>query len=189
MLTIQTIIGNIKKGQSAIKLKAVLSNLEKAYQQTKPNIKIVGCKKDDSKITVYLTTPSTSTPGVVYDTVLELHTVKKLDVNTPFKAYSNSPSFLYNFSYVFHHQGSLLFSDLVPADFKRLSPRTRNPYMFVGFSKDIFSAVRYVSDYGLQKIVSEYDGVIPDIKSFQQKMIEIKNTRDAQVVQSSNRTE
>ena len=178
MLNLGVIIANIKKGQSALKVRSVLTKLEQNYRRIQGNIQVVGCKKDGSKITIYTTIPSDSTPGVTYDTVLEFHTTGKLNVSTPFKVYSNSPSFAYNFAYVFNTNGSLLWPEKYPAEFKKLTPRTRNPYMFVGFDKNIFAAVRFISDYGLPRIVEELDGTIPNVKTFEEKLRQIKDVRD-----------
>jgi len=177
MLNLGIIIANIKKGQSALKVKSVLVKLEQNYQRVKGNIKITGCKKEPNKITVYTTIPSDSTAGVLYDTVLEFHTTGHLSVSTPFKAYSNSPSFAYNFSYVFNTNGSLLWPEKYPAEFKKMTPKTRNPYMFAGFDKHIFAAVRFIGDYGLNNIISELDGTIPPVKSFDDKVRELRTVR------------
>ena len=178
MLTISAIVANIKKGQQALKVREILAKLERSYQQLKSNIAVTGCKKEATKVTVYLTAPSSSTPGVIYDIVLELHTAKKLSVNTQFKVYTNSPAFAYSFCYVFNQQGSLLFPEKYPRQFKELSPRTRNPFLFVGFDKLVFSAIRFVSEYGLSRIVGEYNGIEPPVKSFEEKIREIKDVQD-----------
>ena len=181
MLNIGTIIANIKKGQSALKVKAILNKLEQNYQRIKSSLVITGCKKEASQTTVYLTIPSESTPGVTYDIVLELHSIDRLNVDTKFKVYTNSPSFAYNFAYVFNTNGSLLWPEKYPPEFKKLAPATRNPFMFVGFDRHVFAAIRFVSEYGLGRVIGEFDGAIPGVKTFQEKIKQIKDIREDMV--------
>ena len=178
MLTLNTIISNIKKGQSALHVREILTKLEQTYQKLKSSIVVTGCKAESSKTIVFLTIPSETTAGVLYDIVLELHTTNKLALDTKFKVYSNSPAFAYNFSHVFYKNGSLLMPEKYPSEFREIPPNTRNPYFFIGFDKHVFSAIRYISEYGLSKIIEKFNGTIPSVKSFSDKLKEIKGARE-----------
>ena len=178
MLTLNHIITNLKSGQSALQVREILTKLEQNYQQIKSSISIVGCKVQNNKTTVYLTIPSETTADIVYDTVLELYTTNKLALDTKFKVYSNNPAFAYNFSHVFYKNGSLLMPEKYPSEFREMVPSTRNPFLFVGFSKNVFSAIRYISEYGLSKIIEKFNGTIPSVKSFSDKLKEIKEARE-----------
>jgi len=174
MITLKDIIGNIKKGQSALNVRVILNNLEKTYQQLIRDIKITGCTTTgtDSAI-VYMTMPSATVNGISYDVVIWVDTQTKMKLTTPLKVYTNSPSFAYNFTYVFYRKGSLLFPEKYTDAFKSTPPKMRNPFMSVGFDRHVFAGIRYISDYKLPRIISKYDNVTPRVKSFQQKMNEI----------------
>lgn len=178
MLTIKAIIGNLKKGQSALKVRGILADLEQSYQSVKERIKVTGCKAEKIKCTVYLTYPSQSNVKINYDVVFEFHTEDKLTLDTPFKVYSNSPSFGYTFAYVFFRLGSLLWPEKYPPEFRKIPPNTRNPFYFIGFDKGIFSTIRYVSDYSLERIVSELNGTVPSVKTFSEKQQEVNGSRE-----------
>ena len=178
MLTINLILGNIKKGQSALQVRSLINKLEQSYQKLKLGIKITGCKAETTKCLVYLTMPSESVPTVSYDIVFELHTVSRLLLDTKFKVYTNSASFAYNFAYVFHRLGSLLWPEKFPKEFRELAPKTRNPFYFIGFDKHIYSAIKYISEYGLVNLINEYDGTIPPVKTFEEKQTQLGVTRE-----------
>jgi hypothetical protein len=178
MLTLRTIIGNIKKGQSALKVRDILHNLEISYQKIKVDIKVVGCKKEETKCTVFLTCPSETNNKVRYDIVYELHDVDRLTLDTKFKVYSNSPAFGYNFSYVFNKLGSLLWPEKYPKEFREMSPKIRNPFYFVGFDKHVYSTVKYIADYTLSRIIEELDGTVPPVKIFNDKQQEIRDINE-----------
>lgn len=173
MLTLRTIMANIKKGQSALKVREVVAKLEVTYEKIKSGIQVTGCKKEPTKCTVYLTCPSETNPRVKYDIVYELHTSGALTLDTKFKVYSNAPAFAFNFSYVFNRLGSLLWPQKYPEAFTRLAPKIRNPFYFVGFDKHVFSTIKYVADYPLGRIFRELDGTVPPVKTYDEKQQEI----------------
>jgi hypothetical protein len=178
MLTIRSIFSNLKKGQSALKVKDLFTKLDQTFESIKDRIKIVGCKKEPSKIIIYLTCPSEKEPRIVYNIVFELYTTEKLNLDTQFKVFSNSPNFGYNYAYLFNKLGSLLWPEKYPQDFIRIAPKTRNPFFFVSFDKHIYSCIKYISQYTLTAIIGEYDGMIPVIKSFQEKVREIDDVQE-----------
>ena len=178
MLSINDIISNIKKGQSAIATREILSKLEQTYSSIKATIQIVGYKTEASKNTIFLNIPSATTRSVLYDVVIELHTPSKIDLNTKFKVYCNTPAFGYNFAYVFYSYGSLLYPEKYPQEMKQIPPVTRNPFFTVGFDKHMYSSIRLISEIGLTSIRQQYPNAVPPVKSFDDKMQEIKNTRE-----------
>lgn len=178
MLSLRTIVGNISKGQSAISTRIILNNLEEFYQSIRQVIEIKGCQKTDNNTTVYMLMPSMKTAGIMYDIVLLAEAVTgKINLDTKFKVYSNSPGFGYNFTYVFHHAGSLLFPNKYPGPFVQTAPKMRNPFLSFGFDKHVFSAFRFLSNHNLDAIIENFDGRVPAIKSFEQKQSEITTTR------------
>lgn len=179
MFSLRSILANVKKGQSALTVRHILNALEQSYLKMQGDIAISGCQKhSEDATTVYLTMPSESTKGVFYDIVMWLRSTKKITLDTSFKAYSNSPAFAYNFAYVFNKAGSLLFPEKYSTQFKNMPPKIRNPYMSAGFDRHIFSAIRYISDYKLPRVIGQYDGTTPSIKSFDQKIREVRDIKD-----------
>lgn len=179
MLSLKDIVANISKGQSALAVRLILKSLEEFYVSIKNVIEIKGCKKEDDATTVYLYMPSKTTPGVAYDVVLKLYTQEpKVTLDTKFQIYSNSPGFGYNFVYVFYRSGSLLFPAKYPGSFIQTPPKMRNPYLSFGFDKHAFAAFRFIGQFSLENIISEYDGKIPQIKTFNEKVAEIKDIND-----------
>jgi len=178
MLTLRTIIGNIKKGQSALKVREILNKLEQSYQNIKDRIEITGCKTEKTKCTVYLSCPSETNDRVKYDIVYEFQTVGRLTLDTKFKVFSNSPAFAFNFAYIFYRLGSLLWPEKYPSEFRELAPKVRNPFYFVGFDKHVYSTIKYVADYSLGRIITDFDGTIPPVKSFQEKQQEIQDINE-----------
>lgn len=177
MLTVNSIIANIKKGQSALKVREILTKLEQSYNEIKPTLIVAGCVSKPTTTTVFLKMPSKSTANVLYDIVLELHSTDKIDLNTKFKVFSNSPSFVYNFGYVFHSQGSLLYPEKYPVEVKTQPPVTRNPFFTVGFDKHIYAAIKLISQTTLAGIKNQYESAAPAIKSFADKMQEVDSIR------------
>jgi hypothetical protein len=178
MLTLRDIISNIKKGQTAVSVRFILDGLESYYVNHQDSIALAGCKSSATYTTIFLTIPSESTKNVNYDIVLQVMTKDKMTLDTKFKVYSNSPSFAYNFSYVFNRNGSLLYPEKYPKEFREIPPKTRNPFMTAGFDKHVFSGIRYISDYKIKRIIGEMDNRIPPIKSFQEKVREIENIQE-----------
>ena len=179
MFTIKDIVGNISKGQSALGTRLILKSLEEFYLSIKNLIEIKGCKKEDNNVTVYFNMPSKTTPGIAYDIVLKVFDVSdKVTLDTKFQIYSNSPGFGYNFVYVMYRNGSLLFPAKYPGPFIQTPPKMRNPNLFATFDKHCFAAFRFISQYELSNIVEAYDGKIPTIKTFNDKVAEIANIND-----------
>ncbi len=174
MITLRTIISNIRKGQSAVAVRYVLKGLEEAYNELKKSIKIISLESSEGNTTIYLIVPSTKIPNLFYDVVLWLDTDSKMTLDTQFKIYSNSPSFAYNFSYVFNKADSLLMKDKYPSSFLTSPPKTRNPFETAGFDRQIFAVIRYMSDFKVSRAIKEYENKpIPRVKTFKEKSREI----------------
>ena len=177
MLTVNVIIANIKKGQAAIQIRDLIKKLDTYYISIKDKIVITGCKLQKPATTVYLQLPSESTKDIMYDTVFEFNTIEKLTLDTKFKVFCNAPSFAYSFAYVFNLYGSLLFPEKYPIGFRKIAPKIKNPFLFSGFDKFVYSGIKYISEYGLVKIINERAGKIPVIKTFVEKQNEIGSVR------------
>ncbi len=178
MLTLRSIIGNIKKGQSALSVRHILEKLELTYQRIRDTIEITSATEQGKKVTIYLQCPSETEKRVNYDIVFELQTGRILNLDTKFKAYSNSPSFGYNFAYIFKLHGSLLWPEKYPSIILRESPKVRNPFNFVGFDKHIYSCIKYIADYNVSNAISRHSTTMVSVKTFEQKQREIKDLHE-----------
>jgi hypothetical protein len=160
----------MSKGQSAISVRHIINAYESIYQKIQNNITILGAKKSNSKSIVVLSIPSENNTNKFYIVALEIDSIDRLSLDTKMRVYSNSPSFLFNFSYVFHQKGALLYPNKYPSVFLTTAPKMRNPYETLGFEKNIFSAIRYISDYKLSRILAEFNGKsFPDIPKIAMK--------------------
>jgi len=96
--------------------------------------------------------PSHSTHGLMYDVIVEFP-YSKGDLNKgnslyefPFKVYSNCPSFVYTYAYVFYQKDLICNWLLDRYDKKTLTtpPKTRNEFGIVFYERSIFFALYYI---------------------------------------------
>lgn len=96
--------------------------------------------------------PSHSTKGIMYDVIVEFpYTQADLNIGNslyefPFKVYSNCPSFVYSYAYVFYQKGLICDWLLSRYDRKTLTtpPKTRNEFGIIFYEKSIFFALYYI---------------------------------------------
>jgi hypothetical protein len=173
MITLRQVVSNIGKGQSGMGVKHILNELTTNYNKIKGNIKIINSGILDDGTGIHVKVPS-STANVYYDVILWLDSYEKVTLDTQFKCYSNSPSFGYNFAYLFNTDGSLLFPEKYPHSFLTMPPKMRNPYGFYGFDKGVFAAVKYVGSRNLTKLNKEYENVdTQPVATFDEKKAEL----------------
>jgi hypothetical protein len=169
MITLRDIIGNIKKGQAALNVRAILNDLDRSYQIFRPKMIIIGADKHGSNAsTIFVTIPSQSSTTKKYTIAIWAETQTKMSLDTSLKVYSNSPSFLFNFSYVFHKKGSLLFPEKVPEEFRTMPPKVRNPFGTTGFDKFVYSSIRFIADNKIPIILTHFESksapVVPQVR-------------------------
>jgi hypothetical protein len=161
MITLRQITVNMSKGQSAISVRHIVNAYENIYQSMKPQITILSSQKQGDQTLVYVSIPSQSEASKKYLIVIKIDSLDRMTMDTKLKVYSNSPVFLYNFTYVFYKSDALLFPNKYPSEFKTIAPGMRNPYATVGFDKQIFAAIRYIADNKLKNISSAYGSTMP----------------------------
>lgn len=96
--------------------------------------------------------PSHSTKGIKYDIIVEFpYTSEDLSkgnnlMEFPFKVYSNCPSFVYTYAYVFHKHGLICNWLLNRFDKKTLTtpPSQRNSFGVIFYERSIFFALYYI---------------------------------------------
>jgi hypothetical protein len=163
----------LAKGSSAISLKLIIDNLTYRYvKNIKEQIKVKFFKEGDMYF-VYAKIPSESNDKypdaapVFYDVIFQFippnkaslaaDSIREYDV----KAFSNIPSFLYTFNYVFYHRKALIE---LPGGY--YSPRAlnekariRNPLNLLGIDKSLWFTTYYLDDHRFFKRTT-FDGII-----------------------------
>jgi len=174
MITIRDIIQNIAKGQSSIAVRYVLDELDKNFMAIKTRITIMFSKPLDTGTLIYLKIPS-SDKATYYDVVLWINSQTRLTLDSEIKCYSNSPSFAYNFAYIFNVKGSLLFPEKYPREFALMPPKVRNPFGLFGFDKHIYAAIKFVGKQYLITLNQNFEGKLePEVLSLEEKQAELK---------------
>ena len=177
MITLRQIVQNIGKGQSGVAVRYVLSELSKNYNKVKGRIQIVNSGELNGGTGIHLRIPSSDKP-ITYDVTFWLNTLTRVTLDTEFKCFSNSPSFAYNFVYIFNTQDSLLFPEKYPQEFLTMPPKMRNPYGFYGFDKHVFAAVKHIGFRDLSVLNQQYQDVSEQpIPTFSEKQLELSRVQ------------
>lgn len=174
MLTLKTIIDNISKGQSAISTRLILQALEQNYQHIRGGIILNGVMVRNDKPTIFTLIPS-SKNGIYYDVAVQFEDNKKITLNSPFQLYSNSPGFVYNFAYVFHKHGSLLFPQHYPPEVLTMNPKVRNPFESIGFDKHCYAILRYVTETKIESFLAQAKDHMPQVKTVKEKFKQLSD--------------
>ena len=174
MITIRELVQNIKKGQASVPVRHVLSELDKQYIKIQPTLEIVSARIKGNGTEVHLKIPSSNKEKLFYDVVVFVDSTKEITSDTRIKCFSNSPSFAYNFTYVFSKLDSLLYPDKYPREFVTIPPKVRNPFGLYGFDKHVYYSIRKIIDYSLVHILSEFSK-LPEqpIATFEEKKNEL----------------
>lgn len=170
MITIRDMISNISKGQSSISIKYILAALNQYYDENKQNIEIIHCGTDHDSTRIHCTLPSSSRP-IKYDVVFDFHTLgSKIDMSTQFQVFSNSPDFGFTFAYVYNQQNALLYPEKYPREMIINAPDIRNPYKTKGFSKIVYSAMKYCASKDLNELRTKFlNTTQPEVSTFMDK--------------------
>ena len=174
MLTCKTMLQNISKGQSSIPLRYILVGLESDYNQLKNKIHLVCVTQDIQSVTIFYKAPSSTFETLKYDVVLQFfgHNIIKIDTNTQFKVYCNSPSFYFRYANTFKKHGSLLYIDKYPAMVDD-EAKVRNPSKVSGFDKYVYSCLRLsMLDTVSDLKAKAYQDTEPSVDTFNKKRFE-----------------
>lgn len=140
------------KGVTAFQLNSIRADLTSRYKKLNLNSKISlvhVCKLDD-RYFIHFLIPNESEDdrNNDYDVVLEFIPSNKAIASEPtirnynIKFFSNCPSFVYTFAYIYNDNGLLIeeFKDKFEDQVLSMKPVSRNPYKIVNFEKTIFFA-------------------------------------------------
>ena len=188
MLTCKTMLQNISKGQSGIPLRYLLAGLEGDYNELKHTIRLMYVKKEQEKVMMYYKAPSSTFQTLLYDVVFEFHghDLIKIDTNTQFKVYCNSPSFYFRFANTFKSYGSLLYIEKYPA-LVNDEAKVRNPVNVSGFDKYVYSCLRLSMIDTVDNLIQKmYRNTAPEVDSFNKKRFEYVKMQKLKKISEDN---
>lgn len=156
-MTIEQYLTNPTGKGAAISLKPVRDQLDTEYQQLREKIQYRIYSKGNL-LWFYVLIPSHSADGVNYEVLIEVdiktmnpdpNSREKIDL-LPFKCYSNTPSFVYTYAYVFHRQKLLIpFTEKYYApQVLTQKPVVKNPYLMIGYERSIYMALKKITEQG-----------------------------------------
>lgn len=155
LLTLKEFLDNpMGRGSTAIPNKELIkSDLVRRYEKLKKDIK-VKVYKDKKEFYFHVTIPSESKRNNTYDVVIQfIPDVDTINIGKSIEKYnvkffSNCPSFVYTFAYVFNSYGYFIETLADKYDDKVLDdmPVIRNPNEIVSFEKSIYFAGLYIRD-------------------------------------------
>lgn len=174
MLNCKSMLKNISKGQSSIPLKYLIAGLENDFASLRHSIRLMYIDSKDSTCTFFYKAPSSTIPRLMYDVVIEFHGSKLERVNsdTEFKVYCNSPSFYFRYANTFKSYNSLLYPGKYPT-LVNDEAKVRNPSQVTGFDKYVYSCLRLSMMDSIEELKkTQYMNTVPSVDSFNQKRFE-----------------
>jgi len=177
MLTVHQILSNLTKGQSGIRARAIINDLEQFYILVRPNLKLTFAKEEVGGTIIYTQVPSEKN-NLTYDVVLWVNTLVKITMETNIRVYSNSPFFAFNLAYVYYKQSSLLFPQYYPSGFRTVPPKVRNPLEATGFDKHVYASLKYVAKMDMRGLIDLHKNKqSPSVRTFEQKQQQIETLK------------
>lgn len=107
----------------------------------------------DGKVLYWVKVPSESYKlnRVSYDCLIEISndTSRRFSLR-PAKFFSNAPSFIFTYAYVFNKKGLMIdfIKGRLPQECLNVAPKVRNPIESLGYDKILYQALRYLLDGG-----------------------------------------
>jgi len=146
------------KGSAVIPSKEIKSNLDAQFAKLQDSMKMNVYTKDN--LLIYkIDIPSRSIDGVFYNVIIE-YNLKDIPGNItninelPFTCFSNCPSFIFTYAYVYNKNKLLCpwlkdkYSTKVLSD----TPSARNQYKIISFERSMYLALKYISLLGRNKL-------------------------------------
>jgi hypothetical protein len=158
------------KGFSALQIKLVMNDLVYRYTQNIKNKIKVRAFKENNDYFIYTQVPSESndeypdSAPIHYDVIIQLippnkaslawDSIREYDV----KVFSNIPSFVFTFNYVYHRQRALIDMPRGYYTQKALmeKARVRNPLNLLGIDKSLWFTIYYCDDRRLFRRLQLY---------------------------------
>ena len=108
-------------------------------------------------VEIYIKIPSEPFPFLLtYDVVLRFYAgiTNRITPETPIQVFSNSPSFMFTFAYVFARNDAIIdeMSHLLGARALNEAPSKTNPKQLIGFEKSLYFALMHLNNTGLKDL-------------------------------------
>lgn len=146
------------KGSAVIPSSDIKANLNNQFEKLRDLMKMEIYIKD--KLLIYkIDIPSRSIEGVFYNVIIE-YNLKDIPGNItnineiPFICFSNCPSFIFTYAYVFNKNKLLCtwLKDKYTNEVLTKIPDTRNHYKIISFERSMYLALKYISLLGRNKL-------------------------------------
>lgn len=143
------------KGVSTLMPEAAIAKLNEQFEEVRSKMVLkIYQGRQEKLLWFYVTIPDRSVDGLTYQVLIEVDMTtvpeRALTVGeAEFKCFSNSPSFVYTYAYVFKRKGYLinwLAQKLGAA--VTTKPATRNPNNVIGFERSIYLALKMMQSEG-----------------------------------------
>lgn len=117
-------------------------------------ISIAGMCEIEDSVFIHVKVPSESQNNYSYDVIIRFFSTDPLIINQNhlrnyyIQFFSNSPSFMYQYAYVYNQEGFLIEAlyDKLDPDYIDKPPEKANASMTLSYDKSIYFACRYLSD-------------------------------------------
>lgn len=186
------------KGGVKIPSNEIIANYKKLYQERRRNITSKLYTIDRKVIYALVSIPSGNVKGFNYDVIIEFHKIGKTLEDSDIRIFSNSPSFVYRYAYVFYNmpdEGSSgmiidkfskhiptknltaeITADKIPQEALHGPPITRNPYGIPLLDTTIYQAIFHILDRYNTSTITRARMVnerffINNVKSFEKTML------------------
>lgn len=156
-MTIEQYLSNPAGKGASVQLRPIQLQFSQEYEKIRDQIQYRIYSKGN-KVWFFVLIPSHSAKGSNYEVLIEVD-VKGVDTSPnsrekidslDFKCYSNSPSFVYTYAYVFHRHKMLIpFAEkLYDQKVLTVKPSVKNPYLTIGYERSLYMALRKIIDRG-----------------------------------------
>jgi hypothetical protein len=139
------------KGSAFVNRKVIYADLINRYYALTKKYKMFTnfIYKDGKDYYCHIRIPSESIEEMTYDVIIFINHSSSIIKNNEFKVFSNCPSFVFTYAYVFNKNKMLIdflrgqFDDPILSE----DPMVRNPNRVLGYEKSIFYALNYLINH------------------------------------------
>lgn len=172
----------VGKGSAIIPANSIKEDLNNQFQllQSKMSMEMY---KNDKVLIFKIKLPSRNYDKVSYDIIIE-YNLKDIANNetinsVPFRCFSNCPSFIYTYAYIFDKKDLLCpwLKNKYSREVMEKRPETRNEYEIVSFERSLYLSLKYISLLGRNKM-SRIDLLSNSFRDYPEISRHIKTDRE-----------
>lgn len=171
------------KNNTALNLPMIKQGLDYRYDKlikVHKRFKFTVYKKDDNVLLLHMKLPS-ETYNIFYDVLIEMREVDTLIRHNTFKLFSNSPSFVFNYAYVYNAKGMIIpelaskYGDKV----LKHPPNITNYLRITSYEKSVYYTILYIlmnyeQNKELESKAKQYN---------EQELLELVSTPDVKIAE------